>query len=123
MQTMSAVNVTVTAILGGVLLFTWARERDSAFVGWWGLALVIMSAGVIVSSFPVRPHADLLHLGLTTIALSDALKWKAAQEFALGAAVPLSKGKHKVSVRFTNDKQAGSEDRNLFVGAVGFARR
>ena len=39
MQTMSAVNVTVTAILGGVLLFTWARERDSAFVGWWGLAL------------------------------------------------------------------------------------
>jgi len=25
MQTMSAVNVTVTAILGGVLLFTWAR--------------------------------------------------------------------------------------------------
>ena len=86
MQTMSAVNVTVTAILGGVLLFTWARERDSAFVGWWGLALVIMSAGVILSSFPVRPHADLLHLGLATIALSDALKWKAAQEFALGRA-------------------------------------
>ena len=52
MQTMSAVNVTVTAILGGVLLFIWARERDSAFVGWWGLALVIMSAGVILSSFP-----------------------------------------------------------------------
>ena len=53
MQTMAAVNVTVTAILGGVLLFTWARERDSAFVGWWGLALVIMSAGVILSSFPL----------------------------------------------------------------------
>ena len=33
MQTMSAVNVTVTAILGGVLLFTWARERESPFVG------------------------------------------------------------------------------------------
>jgi diguanylate cyclase (GGDEF)-like protein len=86
MQTMSAVNVTVTAILGGVLLFTWARERDSAFVGWWGLALVIMSGGVILSSFPVGPHADLLHLGLATIALSDALKCKAAQEFALGRA-------------------------------------
>jgi hypothetical protein len=49
------------------------------------LALVIMSAGVILSSFPVGPHADLLHLGLATIALSDALKWKAAQELALGA--------------------------------------
>jgi hypothetical protein len=50
MQTMSAVNVTVTAVLGGVLLFTWARERDSAFVDWWGLALVIMSVGVMTES-------------------------------------------------------------------------
>jgi diguanylate cyclase (GGDEF)-like protein len=86
MQTMSAVNVTVTAILGGVLLFTWARERDSAFVGWWGLALVIMSVGVILSALPAWPHAGPLHLGLATIALSDALKWKAAQEFARGRA-------------------------------------
>ncbi len=86
MQTMSAVNVAVTAILGGVLLFTWARERDSAFVGWWGLALLTMSAGVIMTAFPVRSHADLLHLGLATIALSDAIKWKAAQEFAFGPA-------------------------------------
>lgn len=36
MQTMSAVNVSVTAILGSVLLFTWAREREGPFVGWWG---------------------------------------------------------------------------------------
>jgi diguanylate cyclase (GGDEF)-like protein len=86
MQTMSAVNVTVTAILGGVLLFTWARERDSGFVGWWGLALLIMSAGVILTAFPVGLHADLFHLGLATIALADAIKWKAAQEFALGHA-------------------------------------
>ncbi len=83
MQTMSAVNVTVTAILGGVLLFTWARERDSAFVGWWGLALLIMSAGVIMTALPTKPRVDFLHLGLATIALSDAIKWKAAREFAL----------------------------------------
>jgi hypothetical protein len=36
MQTMSAVNITVTAILGGVLVFTWAREREGPLVGWWG---------------------------------------------------------------------------------------
>jgi hypothetical protein len=83
---MSAVNVTVTAILGGVLLFTWAREADSGFLGWWGLALLIMSAGVIFTAFPVGLHADLFHLGLATIALADAIKWKAAQEFALGHA-------------------------------------
>jgi diguanylate cyclase (GGDEF)-like protein len=86
MQTMSAVNVTVTAILGGVLLFTWARERDSAFVGWWGLALLTMSAGVTLTAVPIGPHAELLHLGLATIALSDAIKWKAAEEFAFGRA-------------------------------------
>ena len=83
MQTMSAVNVTVTAILGGVLLFTWAQERDSAFVGWWGLALLTMSAGVIMTALPTKPRVDFLHLGLATIALSDAIKWKAAREFAL----------------------------------------
>jgi len=82
MQTMSAVNVTVTAILGGVLLFTWARERESPFVGWWGLALLLMSAGVAMTA----ARADFLNLGMATIILSDALKWKAAREFVQGRA-------------------------------------
>ena len=86
MQTMSAVNVTVTAILGGVLLFTWARERESPFVGWWGLALATMSAGVLMAGGPATPRADFLTLGMATIVLSDALKWKAAKEFAHGRA-------------------------------------
>ena len=50
MQTMSAVSVTVTLVLGGVLLFTWARERESPLVGWWGLALMIQAAGVALSA-------------------------------------------------------------------------
>lgn len=83
MQTMSAVNVTVTAILGGVLLFTWARERERAFVGWWGLALLTMSAGVLMTAVPHR-SPDLLALGMVTIVLADALKWNAAQQFAHG---------------------------------------
>ena len=32
MQTMSAVSVAVTVVVGGVLLFTWAREREGPFV-------------------------------------------------------------------------------------------
>lgn len=60
MQTMSAVNVTVTAILGGVLLFTWARERESDFVGWWGLGLLIMSAGVALTATRATSNADFL---------------------------------------------------------------
>jgi diguanylate cyclase (GGDEF)-like protein len=86
MQTMLAVNVAVTAILGGVLLFTWARERESPFVGWWGLALVTMSAGVLMAADPATPRADFLTLSMAMIVLSDALKWKAAKEFAHGRA-------------------------------------
>lgn len=86
MQTMSAVNIAVTAILGGVLLFTWARERDSAFVGWWGLALLVMSAGVLMTATPATPRLNVLTLGMATIILSDAIKWKAAKEFAHGRA-------------------------------------
>ena len=55
-----------------------------AFVGWWGLALLTMSAGVIMTAFPAGPHANFLQLGMATIALSDALKWKAAREFSFG---------------------------------------
>jgi diguanylate cyclase (GGDEF)-like protein len=86
MQTMSAVNVTVTAVLGGALLFTWARERESSFIGWWGLALVMMSLGVVTTAFPARPPFDFLGLGMATIVLSDAIKWKAAREFSFGRA-------------------------------------
>jgi hypothetical protein len=87
MQTMSAVNITVTAILGGVLLFTWAQERESPLVGWWGLALMIQAAGVatVAASSPLNA-TELLAIGMATIVLSDALKWKAAREFAQGHA-------------------------------------
>lgn len=83
MQTMSAVNVTVTAILGIVLVFTWARERECAFVGWWGLALLAQSAGVVMAAAASSPDADdLLAIGTATIILADAVKWMAARQFA-----------------------------------------
>jgi len=83
MQTMSAVNVTVTAILGLVLAFTWARERECAFVGWWGLALLAQSAGVVMAAAASpRDADDLLAIGTATIILADAVKWMAARQFA-----------------------------------------
>jgi diguanylate cyclase (GGDEF)-like protein len=83
MQTISAVNVTVTAILGGVLIFTWARESESPFVGWWGLALLIQAAGVAVAATSSSANAkELLAIGTASIILGDAIKWKASREFA-----------------------------------------
>ena len=83
MHTMSAVSVAVTAVLGGVLLFTWARERESPLVGWWGLALMIQATGVALSAAasPVSSGA-LLGLGGASIILGCGIKWKAAREFA-----------------------------------------
>ena len=83
LQTMSAVNVTVTTILGGVLLLTWARERENPLIGWWGLALLVQAAGlaIILSALPAN-GGDLLAAGSATIILGEGIKWKAAREFA-----------------------------------------
>lgn len=86
MQTISAVNVAVTAVLGIVLIFTWTREKECAFVGWWGLALLAMSAGVVMTA--AASATGLLIIGMAAIILSDAIKWKAAREFADAHASP-----------------------------------
>lgn len=83
MQTIAAVNVAVTAILGAVLVFTWAHERASQFVGWWGLALLIQAAGVALAAASSPANAnELLAIGTASIILGDAVKWKASREFA-----------------------------------------
>ena len=83
MHTMSAVNVTVTAMLGIVLVFTWARERECPFVGLWGLALLIQAGGVILAAASSAPAAGgLLAIGTAGLILGDSLKWKAARQFA-----------------------------------------
>jgi diguanylate cyclase (GGDEF)-like protein len=83
MQTMSAVSVAVTVVLGGVLLFTWAREREGPFVGWWGLALLIQAGGVASAAAASPAHArGIIATGTALIILGDAVKWKAAREFA-----------------------------------------
>ena len=82
MHTMSTVNVTVTAMLGIVLVFTWARERECPFVGWWGLALLIQAGAVILAAASSTPDAgDLLAISAAALILGDAIKWKASRQF------------------------------------------
>lgn len=83
MQTVSAANVAVTAVLGGVLLLTWAREPEGPLVGWWGLALLLQAAGVAMAATASPSNAnELLAIGTASIILAEALKWKASREFA-----------------------------------------
>ena len=80
--TMSAVNIAVTAILGVVLLLTWARERSSDFIGWWGVAQLVQSVGILIAAVASAANAaDLVSFGPATMLVAESLKWKAAREF------------------------------------------
>jgi diguanylate cyclase (GGDEF)-like protein len=80
--TMSAVNIVVTAILGVVLLLTWMRERSSAFIGWWGVAQLVQSVGILIAAVTSAMNlGDLVSLGSATMLLAESLKWKAARQF------------------------------------------
>ena len=85
LPTISAVNMTVTAILGVVLLLTWARERETPLMGWWGPALLIHAAGLAMMPVLFSANLPLAAAGALFI-LGDGVKWKAAREFAHGRA-------------------------------------
>ncbi|MGH6736694.1 MAG: GGDEF domain-containing protein [Methyloceanibacter sp.] len=83
MMTMSAVAVTVTAVLGLVLVFDWARQGGSAFVGLWGFALLLMSAGIVVAAVSSRAGlSGLLVLGQALMILPSCIQWYACRQFS-----------------------------------------
>jgi len=82
MMTMSAVDVTVTTVLGLVLLFTWLRERSARLVGWWGLIMVLQAVGLVVGASGALANTPaLITGGLAVMLFSDSLKWTAARAF------------------------------------------
>ena len=82
MMTMSAVDVTVTMVLGLVLLFTWLKQRNAPLVGWWGLIMALQAAGIVVcASGALANAAVFVAAGLGVMLLSDSLKWSAARDF------------------------------------------
>jgi diguanylate cyclase (GGDEF)-like protein len=80
LPTISAVHVTITALLGVVLLLIWARGRESPLIGWWGLALVVQAAGLAMTAVLFFANVPLAIAGALMI-LGDAIKWKAARGF------------------------------------------
>jgi diguanylate cyclase (GGDEF)-like protein len=89
MITMSAVDITVTTVLGFVLVFTWLRERGVRLVGWWGLITLLQAVGVVLASYAaLRDDGRVLTLGLALMVLSESLKWTASREFASRPASP-----------------------------------
>jgi diguanylate cyclase (GGDEF)-like protein len=80
LPTISAVHVTITALLGVVLLLIWVRGRESPLIGWWGLALLVQAAGLAMTAVLFFANVPLAIAGALMI-LGDAIKWKAARGF------------------------------------------
>jgi diguanylate cyclase (GGDEF)-like protein len=82
MPTISAVSISVTAILGFVLIFTWSRERASPLIGWWGLAQLVMSIGIVIAVVgSLQNSGGLTTAGQACMILASALAWMAVRQF------------------------------------------
>lgn len=86
--TMSAADITVAAVLAGVLLLTWGRagwslEEAPRFVGAWGVAVLVFSiGGAVMLGSAVAGSTGGVTLGAALTILSGAMKWNAARRFA-----------------------------------------
>jgi diguanylate cyclase (GGDEF)-like protein len=82
MPTISAVSISVTALLGFVLIFTWSIDRKNELTGWWGVAQLLMSGGIIIAVISARSNNGDLHaFGQAWMLLSSALMWLAVRRF------------------------------------------
>ena len=73
MLTMSVVDITVTTILGVVLVLNGAPGRGTSFVSWWGLAMLLQAAGVAIAAVSSFQNAgDALTIGTAMMVLADA---------------------------------------------------
>jgi diguanylate cyclase (GGDEF)-like protein len=82
MPTIAAVSISVTAILGFILIFSWSRAPTSPLAGWWGLAQLDLTAGIIVAVVAVgRNDDDLNALGQALVIFATALMWMAVRQF------------------------------------------
>lgn len=82
MPTISAVSISVTAVLGIVLGVAWSRDPSSPLIGWWGLAQLIMSAGIVIALLSaINNDDDINGIGQAVMILSAALMWMAVRQF------------------------------------------
>jgi diguanylate cyclase (GGDEF)-like protein len=82
MPTVSATAVAVTTVLGIVLLQSWWRERTSPLTGWWGLAQLVIAAGIALAAFAsYKNDITFVTIAQAIVILSTALMWTAVREF------------------------------------------
>lgn len=59
--------------LGFILVFAWWQEATSTLAGWWGLAQLVMSVGIIIAvTAPIIGNDDIHAFGQACMILSAA---------------------------------------------------
>jgi diguanylate cyclase (GGDEF)-like protein len=82
MPTITAVSISVTAILGFVLVFSWSRTPTSTLTGWWGLSQLILSCGILIAFLAARRNDNDLHaVGQAWMIFATALMWMGVRQF------------------------------------------
>ena len=77
------VAITITTVLGLVLCFNWARQGGSNFIGLWGLAMLLLSAGIVIANVSGRMELpNFLVFGQAVMIVAAGIKWQACREFA-----------------------------------------
>ncbi len=72
----------IKAVLGGLFLFFWYRQREASWFAWWSVTFALACIATIL--FAVRGFtADILAVGIGNVALVGALAccWQAARVF------------------------------------------
>ena len=70
-------------------MFAWWRDRSSALTGWWGVAQLIMSGGIVLAVIAsIENSANVSAFGQAAMILSTAIMWMAVRQFE-GRSLPL----------------------------------
>ena len=90
MATMAAADIFITALLGLMLLFAWLQSRAGASLGWWGVAHVVQTCGLLLLIFADRVKLlSVLEIGLAFILASYAFMWIGARTFDERSSAPV----------------------------------
>jgi hypothetical protein len=81
-QTITFAFLLISAVLGGLLLFTWWLNRRVTALAWWGLAFWLVVGGLLVAALQLGiPQAFALIVGNALAALAYALLYTGCRAF------------------------------------------
>ena len=88
--TIGVADISLTALLGLMLLFAWLQSRSSLALGWWGTAHLCQSVGLaLLAVADSMSSLNLLKTATSLILVSYALMWIGARRFGGHSVRPL----------------------------------